>query len=867
MAHRAMEQVLERAESAKTDSDFTYFFSLLLVGEMMAKIIVLGLLAAIGDDKDRNRYRLEHKLVRADGLGDWSRVFDDMLSGPASQYLLTAASTLQSELTASSREGEWQYESVKALKASLDHLKIDAEALPRKSDMKRWFRLFTTLRNKTRGHGALLPAEASTAAEHLANSIGLFYRNFSIFEKSWVYLYRNLSAKYRVSSISGDSSYFEYLKRETVHSLPNGIYIALGSPRLVPLVQSDPELRDFFLANGGFDGKRFELLSYSTDDRQEGDATDYLTPPGTLPPSETEGHGELLVRGNCLSNVPLPASDYIARPGLEAELFGLLMDDRRPIVTLIGTGGVGKTSLSIQVIQKLYTESRYEGIVWLSARDVDLLSSGPKPVQRVVFSPEDMSTYYARLVLSDTKLKEKGFNARTFFEQQLQRSESGSFLFVFDNFETTQNPVEVFTWIDSFVRLPNKILITTRLREFKGDYPLEVHGMTSEEARTLVERTAIHLGIGEYLTTEYKEDLISQSEGHPYVIKILLGEVVNAKRATKVAHLVASRNELLTALFERTYGSLSPCAQRTFMTLAAWNSAVPRLALEAVLLRSIPERREVEKGIESLLHYSLAEAYFAPADNQEFIRLPLVASVFGKKKLHVSPFNSAIHADVETLQMLGPSRSDDIQLGLAKRLESFIENISRRIERGESFESYAPILEMICRTYNPGWLVMARWHMERGTGADFEKAKIELRSFLENDPVGPNSAEAWRLLGRASYQTGDSLGEVHSLIERAQLSAVPFHDVSNTANLLNRLLRDHDFEVDKDERRQLAKRLLSVLERRRGEADADDYSRMAWLALHVGQDQKAIEYATEGLGIDASNDHCRKIAQRLGLNI
>jgi hypothetical protein len=199
--------------------------------------------------------------------------------------------------------------------------------------------------------------------------------------------------------------------------------------------------------------------------------------------------------------------------------------------------------------------------------------------------------------------------------------------------------------------------------------------------------------------------------------------------------------------------------------------------LEAVLLRSTDERLEVEKGIESLLLFSMAEICVAPTDGQEFVGLPLVASVFGKKKLNIGPFRDAIQVDVETLQMLGPSRGDDIHLGLAKRLENFIEKISQRIDAGASFESFAPILEMICRAYNPGWLLIARWHMEAATREGFEKAKEDLRRFLENQPSGFGANEAWRMLAHACYRTGDALGEIHAFIERAQGDSIPFHDI------------------------------------------------------------------------------------------
>ena len=313
------------------------------------------------------------------------------------------------------------------------------------------------------------------------------------------------------------------------------------------------------------------------------------------------------------------------------------------------------------------------------------------------------------------------------------------------------------------------------------------------------------------------------------------------------------------------YAALSPCAQHAFLTLSAWNSAVPRLALQAVLFRSTEERNEVEKGIESLLQYSMAELHVAPSDKQEFISLPLVASVFGKKKLNISPSKPAIQADVEILRMLGPSRRDDIHLGLAKRLESFLGNISRRIEAGGNYETFAPVLEAVCRAYNPGWLLLARWHIEERTQQGYLQAKEELRRFLENDPPADEAAEGWRLLALACYQTQDAIGEVHALIERAQVVEVTFHELSNTANRLNQFLREHSFEIDREQKRDLAGRISSVLSARRAEASPDDLSRMAWLAIHLGQESVAREYVELGLKHDSVNSHLLKLAQRLGM--
>lgn len=865
MSHKVIELVLSRADRAKSDSEFSYFFSLLLAAEALAKTVTLTMVSAITDDKDRNRYRLEHQLVRASGLGDWGTALEDALTGQASHYLFVEAHPERAELTKLCRSGDWQYESVRALKDSLNSLEISSEDVPVKSDMKRWFRLFATMRNKTRAHGATQHDKAKIAAEYLRESIEQFYKNFSLFQRPWAYLHRNLSGKYRVSQITNNANRFDYLKRDRDHSYPDGVYVFLGSPRKISLLQSNPELSDFFFANGGFKDKSFELLSYFTDNKEKGDSSIYLIPPGTLPPSETEGHGELLPKGSCFTNVPDVIRDYVPRITLESDLRDLLLDDKRPIVTLVGRGGIGKTSLALKVINLLYDESRYEAVVWLSARDVDLQLTGPKPVRPLVLSPEDMGKFFATLVLSPEEYEAKGFDSRKFLESQLHKSEIGPCLFVFDNFETTRNPIEMFNWIDTFIRLPNKVLITTRLRDFKGDYPLEVHGMTDEEARKLIDQTARQLKVFHLLTPEYISDVVSQSGGHPYVIKVLMGEVAKAQQVRNVERIVAGSEEILTALFERTYASLSPCAQRAFLTLAAWASAVPRIALEAVLLRSTEERQEVEKGIESLIQFSMAEIQIAPTDHQEFLSLPLVASVFGRKKLNVSPTKAAITADVEILQMLGPSRSSDIHLGLAKKIERFISNISQRIDEGASFKSYEPILDMICRSYNTGWLLLARWHMETRTPEGYERAKLELRRFLENDPDSADAMEAWGMLGDACYLTNDSLGEVHALVERTKINTVPFHDISNTANLLNIFFSNEGFSIDKDEKRNLANDLLNALDRRKSEANSDDFSRMSWLAIHLDREEIARDYTRAGLERDIENYHCLNLAKRLGI--
>ncbi len=861
MAHKLLGQLFHRVETDKHESDFTYFFSLLLAAEAILKASALGMLAAVEQDTGGNRYRVSYRLVRANGLGEWSDAIEDILSGPASQFLSLTAKEDRNEITRLTSPGDWQYEAIQSLKNALDCLSIDYDRVPGRPNLLRWFKLFTTLRNKTRAHGATRASDAAQASHHLFESLTTICDNLALFRRSWVYLHKNTSGKYRVTPITDHSDGFDFLKSDPSFTYPNGTYIYYDSPKIVPLMVSDPDASDFFLPNGGFTDKSFDLLSYATDNRQTSDSSLYLLPPD-LHKSETQGHGELVDKGTCFSNAPDPASDYIKRPDLEQELFDLLMDDRHPVITLQGSGGVGKTSSTLEVIDLLTKEDRYELIVWFSARDIDLLASGPKTVNPGIKSSDDVALQYSHLVLSEQEYTTRGFDSKAFFQGQLEKSDGGPCLFVFDNFETVRNPIEMFKWLESLIRLPNKVLVTTRLRDFKGDYPIEVYGMNEQQARDLIRQVASHLNIQYLLTESNIKELILQSNGHPYIIKILLGQFADIGAFRSPRHIVASSGEILTALFERTFDALSPCGQRAFMTLSAWHSAVPRIALEAILIQSTQERSEVEKGIESLLHYSLAEQKIVGDDRQEFISLPMAAHAFGKKQLSIHVMRPAIESDVQILRMFNPSSISDVNLSLHKGMASFIRNLSTRIDSGETLSDYEPLLNMICRSYNSGWLQLAQWHLERGSDLDLDAAISNIKSFLQSEPASADSAHAWRILADIYSRKQNVFEQIHAFIERAQLDAVPFYDVSNTASLLNR--RYNELDVS-DARLQLVDRLLSVMERRISEANSDDLSRMAWLALHVSSEERAHQFVERGLLLDPRNIHCQNIASRLGM--
>lgn len=179
-----IKRIIERVENERRESDIAYFNSLIYLGEMVTKLVVAGMVAAIKDDKDRLRYGQLHALIRADGIGDWARQLDQVLTGPPSQFLTDEARFEQRQLTQKFRSGNWQYEAVEHIHQCCAIIQSDCEDLPGKLSLSRAFHLFAQLRNKSpRGHGATSHGDLTEACPFLAAGFNLIIDNFQIFSR------------------------------------------------------------------------------------------------------------------------------------------------------------------------------------------------------------------------------------------------------------------------------------------------------------------------------------------------------------------------------------------------------------------------------------------------------------------------------------------------------------------------------------------------------------------------------------------------------------------------------------------------------------------------------------------------------------
>jgi tetratricopeptide (TPR) repeat protein len=851
--------MMERAEVAQNESDTSYYFELLYMGELVIKILLIEILASMEDEREQYRHALEYRLVRANGIGEWAEALDEALTGPPSQHLTQAARESQQAITSNYGPGTstWQRHAVDELAQACRLLDPTvADASQQRVNLRQWIRQFVWLRNRTRGHGATKPDTLSRMCPDLQKSIDLVIDNAPAFGRSWSFLKRNLSGKYRVSSFGGDRRPFEYLTKQADHSLPDGVYVFLQEPRRGRLLFSDPDLADFYLPNGNFHHEMYEVFSYITDERRYEDGSQYVLPVYGRPVSETAAAPELDVIGNAFTNMPPKRGGYVKRPALETQLTALLSDDRHPLITLQGRGGVGKTSLALEVLHRIAEEESCY-IIWFSARDIDLLPEGPRVVRPDVLSIEDLANDFKGIMRPGLTVKRR--DAEAYLTDSLSgQEEDGPFIFVFDNFETIRQQSELFAYLSNAIRLPNKVLITTRTRDFKADYPIEVRGMTREEFTELVHDVSERLSITALINSEYEEQLFEESDGHPYITKILLGEVANAGRRVSLKRIIATKDALLDALFDRSFAALSPAAQRVFLTLCSWRSLVPQIGIEAVLLRPGNERVDVEHALAELEQSSLVEVVTSGDAGGEFISVPLAAALFGRKKLVTSPLKIAIDADLELIRGFGPTTTTDLGHGLASRIDRLARAAAARAEDGADLAQELAVLEYIASEYPYAWLRLADLYEE--VVHDSPKAIHAVNRYLEENP---HDQDAWRQLIGLYGRTDDVLGEMHARLQLAELAAPSFHDLSSAANRLNGLLSRQEIEIDADERHLMVEKLRRLMEDRNSEANATDLSRLAWLCMYDKDRAAAERWVDEGLRRDPGNEYCQRLKEKL----
>ncbi len=614
------------------------------------------------------------------------------------------------------------------------------------------------IRNKTKAHGAVGPDFFSSYNRSYIAVVQALLNDCPAFSWRWMHLSTREKGGTRGVLLRGVSpSYVPDSELPQFSVRRPGVHFSTGEQTYscADLLRTNIECSEFRLPNGGFRDRRAEFIDYSTPRLLDEDVQQFELPPCPLPPSETEGLSNLDVQSNLIGNLPPVPQEYVHRVELENDLRERLLDGNHPIITLHGQGGVGKTSLALFVAHELAAaaEPHFEHIVWFSARDIDLRPQGPSRVQPAILDLRAVSKAYATMFDGDGTEDE--------FAQALRLAPSGlgrGNLYIFDNFETLLDPSGLHRFLDTHTHLPNKVLITSRERAFKADFPIEVRGMERKEAAELMRTAARSLHISGLVTDEVIDRIYEYTSGHAYVMRVIIGEIAKEGRYVPPKTLMAARTDIVDAVFQRSFDRLSPSGRLVFLVVSN-SKSISAVALVVVLsLRN----RNIQEGIDECRRLSLITED-RMRDGQAYYWAPHLARVFGRKKLDGDPDRLQVQEDLDLLRQFGvidPSQQKSNMLEW--HLRPFLNwclHIAGQPSWADRVDEH---LELLGELWAPGWLQLAEFR-KRG-GADPARIEAALRRAVEEMP---GSKEGWLARARYAEERGDDPTRIAALVSLA----------------------------------------------------------------------------------------------------
>ena len=297
-------------------------------------------------------------------------------------------------------------------------------------------------------------------------------------------------------------------------------------------------------------------------------------------------------------NLP-PRSEFVGREKEKAQIHEALCS-RSYLISIDGIGGIGKSSLALEVVYECLDAGRdksgqnvaiFDGFIWTTARDRDLsLNAMLDTIARTLDYPG----------IVQQPLEEK----RHAVCKLLQ---SRRYLLIVDNFGTISDEGIRDFLLD--LPEPSKVLITTREQKLPQVRPVSIKGLTEVEALALIRGEGRRLGLASF---EQAEDrilgrLYQATGGAPLAIKWAVGQIKQKGQSLDavLAALHEARGDIFEQVFTRSWNFLTPDTQQVLSVMPLFATSATCSAIEAA---SDLHSFAFDEALGQLVEMSLVEA-------------------------------------------------------------------------------------------------------------------------------------------------------------------------------------------------------------------------------------------------------------------
>jgi len=330
----------------------------------------------------------------------------------------------------------------------------------------------------------------------------------------------------------------------------------------------------------------------------------------------TTGSKEL-ERSTALASLPRRPYFVGRQPEINAILQSLQPNSRTFIVGIEGVGGIGKSTLAIEVGYQCIENDLFEAVIWISAKESVLTLHGIEPVLAEAKTLSDiLITIGANLgnpTIGNLSIQDQVKSAYQLLARRIT-------LLILDNFETLSKN-EQRDILDFLRRSPTtlKVVITSRERVAEGQI-IRLQGLSFDESQALLEWDAQQKNI--QLTKDQNKYLVDLTGGLPLALLWVHGQIaVLGYSVTQVLDKLSldTNTPILQYCFNHSWSLLRHDNEKKILFLLALQpEAVSRNALQEIA--GIEDSDYFDNAISDLLQLTLIEP---EPDRGYFSILPL----------------------------------------------------------------------------------------------------------------------------------------------------------------------------------------------------------------------------------------------------
>lgn len=322
-----------------------------------------------------------------------------------------------------------------------------------------------------------------------------------------------------------------------------------------------------------------------------------------------------------------PYQRFFGRDALLDEIMSVLREpDRKPIIGLDGMGGIGKTALAREVVERCLAENLFDTVIW-EPKSSEIGLRMIRPLTWVSL----MAAIGRQLGAPDIQsLPDVGKEARLTSLLQARKV-----LLVLDNLETVVRDQEEL----SERLLPffshSRCLMTSR-RRFRGNvYALNLKGLEQEDGVRLLRYEATERGIQRVAAAESHDlrQIAQTTGGSPLAMKLVVGQlqhlplevVLRSLQEVQLDGEATDESDYIRFyknIFWNSWQLLNETAQRLLVSMAVFAPGIGG-TLDAIQSTSNLDQTVLLNAVEELWRFSFLEAGEKGLQNSRYYLHPL----------------------------------------------------------------------------------------------------------------------------------------------------------------------------------------------------------------------------------------------------